>query len=131
MTINDFSLGDKFQYLGREAMCIPFEHYGCRLPINAIDIKTGSILYVPEEKELEPIEIHSIYTAEKITKKFGQLFIGDKFFYRNYLFIKSNAFLDTNDILVTAYCLTNGKMGSIWDYEEVFPAYEIRKEYSK
>lgn len=131
MTINDFSLGDKFQYLGRETMCIPYSRFGYGYAINAVDIKTGSTLLVPKERQLRPIRIHFSYAAQDSVKTFSKLFMGDKFFYNGKLLIKCNSFVNTKLDRVDAFGLTNGKMYRIFDNEEVFPAYEIKKEYSK
>lgn len=124
MKINDSPYGEKFLYLGRKVMCVPFSRFGYGEPINAIDIKTGKILYVPEEEELHSIEICFAYAVENFTKNFGELSVGDKFFFGNDLFIRSEAFLNSDDVLVDAYCLTSGKMACFWDDEEIFPVFE-------
>lgn len=131
MTINDFSLGDKFQYLGRETMCVPYSRTSHGFDVNAVDIKTGSTLYIPKERQLRPIRVHFSYAAQDSVKTFNKLFVGDKFFYNGKLLVKCNSFVNTKLDRVDAFCLTNGKMYRIWDNEEVFPAYEIKKEYSK
>lgn len=68
MTINDFSLGDKFQYLGRETMCVPYSRFSYNYAINAVDIKTGSTLHVSKERQLQPIEVHFSYAARDSVK---------------------------------------------------------------
>lgn len=131
MTINDFSLGDKFQYLGRETMCVPYSRFSHGYAINAVDIKTGSTLHVPKERQLQPIEVHFSYAARDSVKRFDKLFIGDKFFYDGELLVKCNSFVNARLDRVDAFCLTDGKMYRVWGNEEVFPAYEIKKEYSR
>ena len=131
MTINDFSLGDKFQYLGREAMCVPYSRTGHDFDVNAVDIKTGSTLYIPKERQLRPIKVHFSYAAQDSVKTFNKLFVGDKFFYNGKLLVKCNSFINTKLDRIDAFCLTDGKMYRIFDDEEVFPAYEIKKEYSR
>ena len=131
MTINNFSIGDKFQYLGREAMRIPYSRFGYGYAINAVDIKTGSTLLIPKERQLRPIKVHFSYAAQDSVKTFNKLFMGDKFFYNGKLLIKCNSFINLKLDCVNAFGLTDGKMYRIFDDEEVFPAYEIRKEYSK
>lgn len=131
MTINDFSIGDKFQYLGREIMCVPYSRFGYGYAINAVDIKTGSTLLILREEQLRPIKVHFSYAAQVLVKTFDKLFIGDKFFYNGKLLIKSNSFVNSKLDRVNAFCLTDGRQYCIWDNEEIYPAYEIKKEYSE
>lgn len=131
MTINDFSIGDKFQYLGREIMRVPYSRFGYGYAINAVDIKTGSTLLILREKQLRPIKVHFSYTAQDSVKTFDKLFIGDKFFYNGKLLIKSNSFVNSKLNRVDAFCLTDGRQYRIWDNEEIYPACEIKKEYSE
>lgn len=131
MTINDFSLGDKFQYLGREAMRVPFSRFGYGYPINAVDVETGQILFVPEENEVQATKISSMYLLQDDIKSFDQLFVGEKFFWNGDFFVRSSAFLNSEDVFVDAYCLTDGKMASFWGDDKIIPIYEIKKGNSK
>lgn len=131
MTINDFSIGDKFIYLRRKVMCVPYSRFGYGYAINAVDIKTGTTLLIPKEKQLRPIKIHFSYVEQDSVKTFDKLFIGDKFFYNGKLLVKSNSFVNSKLDRVNAFCLTDGRQYSIWDDEEIYPAYEIKKEYSE
>lgn len=131
MTINDFSLGDKFQYLGREAMRVPFLRYRSIYPINAIDIKTGSPLYIPDERELRPIEYSFSYVPQDFTEYFSNLFIGDAFLYGNKPLIKCISFIDSKLNRTDAFCLEDGRTYRILDDEEVHPLYIIRRKYSR
>lgn len=131
MTINDFSLGDKFQYLGREAMCVPFLRSRRTYSINAIDIRTGFPLYISSERELRPIEYSFSYVPQDFTEYFSNLFIGDKFLYGNKPLIKCISFIDSKLDRIDAFCLEDGRAYRILDDEEVHPLYVKRKEYSK
>ena len=131
MTINDFSLGDKFQYLGREAMRVPLLRYRSIYPINAIDIKTGSPLYISGERELRPIEYSFSYMPQDFTVSFSNLFIGDAFLYGNKPLIKCISFIDSKLDRTDAFCLEDGRACRILDDEEIHPLYIRRKEYSR